>query len=410
MKMKSFFPKIYLIVLALMMILYYFLRSPDNIFFAQLQMESDAMTIVNYYIPRQIKLEDHPREPLLKLPEFKSNHPRYGTLILGNGNDSLFTIILDESKQEGFSYLYIDKNNNEDLTDDGEPFWDEDKITYWTKDVLLDVRYENNPQAAVPYQVSFYRYKNRLDDVIVAYRNCYRKGQIALKDTTYKIAILDDDLDGFFHDINQGAIIIDVNHDGVLDGNTDSPELLEFAQPDQAFNVQGYSYKIKYVSPSGDKITLALADTLVPPKEVLSTGIPAPDFTSTAINGQIVELTAWQGKVILVDFWATWCKPWEKELRNLKNVYFRYHRQGFEIIGVSLDYDLDTLQEYIKKNQIPWPQIADGQGWSMPLVQLYRVHALPKNFLIDRNGIIRYKDVFGRNLSTKVRELIHEPF
>ncbi|RMD85527.1 MAG: hypothetical protein D6813_16155, partial [Calditrichaeota bacterium] len=261
MKMKSFFPKIYLIVLALMMILYYFLRSPDNIFFAQLQMESDAMTIVNYYIPRQIKLEDHPREPLLKLPEFKSNHPRYGTLILGNGNDSLFTIILDESKQEGFSYLYIDKNNNEDLTDDGEPFWDEDKITYWTKDVLMDVRYENNPQAAVPYQVSFYRYKNRLDDVIVAYRNCYRKGQIALKDTTYKIAILDDDLDGFFHDINQGAIIIDVNHDGVLDGNTDSPELLEFAQPDQAFNVQGYSYKIKYVSPSGDKITLALADT-----------------------------------------------------------------------------------------------------------------------------------------------------
>ncbi|MFQ5677768.1 MAG: peroxiredoxin family protein, partial [bacterium] len=258
---------------------------------------------------------------------------------------------------------------------------------------------------AVPYPVTFYRYKSRLQNSIIAYRNGYRKGFITLRDSTYKIALFDDDLNGLFDEADRGAFVIDLNHDGVLDGEIDSQEYFSLSSP---FVAQGLSYKVKRISPSGDQLVMTTADTVVSPQTSLSTGDSAPQFQAMDLNEKIVDLADYQDKVVLIDFWATWCKPWEKQLAELRRSYNRYHARGFEIIGMSLDYDLDYLREFIRLNKIDWPQISDGSGWDMPVVETYQLSALPRNFLLDREGTIRYKNLYGRNLSAKVFELLNE--
>lgn len=406
-KMKNFLPPAFLVVLAALMLLSFVLKTNRNEFVTELAMESDAMAIVNYYYPKRIVLQDTPVERNLTLPQFKSPNPKFGALILGNSPDSLVSLALDESQDHSSSLLYIDKNNNEDLTDDGEPDWDEDKNVYLTKEALVDVYYENGKKkAAVPYHISFYRYKYRLLDSIVAFRNGYRKGYITLQNTIYKIAVLDDDLNGLFNKWEKGALIIDINRDGILNGSTDSDEYYPLSSH---FNIHGVTYEVKRIAPAGDLITLSVADTTVLPKVTLSAGVQAPSFRLTAQDGQVIDLINLKGKVVLLDFWASWCKPWEKQLPFLKHIYSRYHHRGFEIVGLSLDYDFGLVKEFVDTHKLKWPQIATGAGWEMPLVKTYKVEAIPRNFLLDRNGIIRYKDVRGKNLELSIRELLNEP-
>lgn len=403
--MKKYALLISVSVTALLLILWFAL-SDSYEYKTQLAMESDAMSIVNYYVPRRIRLQDHPTELNLKLPQFRFTGARFGTLVVGNGSDSLVTIALDESAIKDTSYIFIDKNNNEDLTDDGDPFWGDDMQSYWTKEELIDVNYRDGVEKAVPYPVTFYRYKNRLDDSIVAFRSGYRKGFITLQDSTYKIGLFDDDLDGLFDEPQKGAIVIDINRDGVLNGDIDSPEYFILST---SFNLQGSAYAVKEISPSGDQITLKKSDAAPSPKTSLQPGVPAPSFKIADIQGKIIDLDEYKNKVVLIDFWATWCNPWERDLENLKTNFKRYYPRGFEIIGINLDYDLDFLREFLGQNGITWPQISNGLGWEMPLVDVYRVSALPKNFLLDREGVIRYKDLRGDNLRAKIYELLNEP-
>ncbi len=405
--MKKFLPPVFLFVLIGLVLFSWLSRIDRNEYTAELAMESDAMAIVKYYYPKQVILTNTPDEAKLVLPEFKSPQPVFGTLVLGNSSDSLITLALDESLKDGFSYLYIDKNNNEDLTDDSDPFWDEDKKEYWSKEELIDIYYkDSNSRAAVPYPVKFYRYKIRHQNSIVAFRNGYREGFISLKDTAYKMAIIDDDLNGLFNVSEKGAIIIDINGDGILNGHPDSPEYFLLTSP---FNVNGITYRTKNISPAGDVITLVISDSVVMPKVALESGVEAPLFRTTSVADETIDLNGYKNKVVLLDFWATWCKPWENERTYLQRIYNRYQSRGFEIIGLNLDSNPAVLLDYLKTNKINWPQVSDGRGWDMSVVELYQVQAVPKNYLLDRKGIIRYKDLHGVNLRNKIDELLNEP-
>jgi len=338
------------------------------------------------------------------LPE-SSGKRQFGLLALGNDVDSLFSLVL-ETKRNGSQLLFIDKNNNEDLSDDENEEWTETK-SFLTKEELIEVTYlEDGEEHIVPYPVVFYKYKNKLPDVIAAYRNGYRKGAITLEETSLKMAIFDDDLNGLFHERDRGVMVVDLNGDGVLDGSTDSEEYLALGA---MFNYLGKAYTVHNVSSSGNKVTLAERKIQNFPNKILKIEQRAPAFRSQAIDGRIVDISNYKNKVVLVDFWATWCKPWERGLAERKNLYQRYNSRGFEIIGISLDYDLTHLQNYLSTNKIKWPQLADGNGWDMPLFNLYRLKSLPKSFLLDRNGIIRYRDLQGAQLQAKVRELLNEP-
>jgi len=117
----------------------------------------------------------------------------------------------------------------------------------------------------------------------------------------------------------------------------------------------------------------------------------------------------WKGKVILVDFWATWCGPCLGELPRVKQMYAQYHGQGLEVLGVSCDNSGSDLRTFLKANpDMPWPQLFDDKtaGWH-PLATAYGITSIPTMFLIDRKGILRTVDARSQ-LETMIPKLLGE--
>ena len=134
----------------------------------------------------------------------------------------------------------------------------------------------------------------------------------------------------------------------------------------------------------------------------------AIDFQVKDLNGNPLSLKKYRGKVILLDFWATWCGPCLVEMPNVKRVYQKYKDQNFQIIGISLDTSRSNLRSYLRREGITWPQFFDGAGWKNSIAQKYGVNSIPRMYLIDGDGLIRKKNVRGRALEVAVAELVRE--
>jgi peroxiredoxin len=141
---------------------------------------------------------------------------------------------------------------------------------------------------------------------------------------------------------------------------------------------------------------------------VTAVGKEFAPFKETATDGTVVDLSAYRGKVVLVDFWATWCGPCVAELPHVKEAYSKYHAQGFEVIGISLDSQAEQLAAFTKERQMPWPQLFDGKGFEGKVPQAYGIWRLPSTFLLNRDGKIAAKGLRGDALAKKVAELLEK--
>lgn len=135
-------------------------------------------------------------------------------------------------------------------------------------------------------------------------------------------------------------------------------------------------------------------------------GNPAPDFTLNTPEGKPLSLSSFKGKVLLVDFWASWCRPCRKENPHLVKIYKKFHEEGLEILSVSLDSDKVNWKKAIKKDGLIWNHVSDLKGWYNEAAQLYAITMVPHVVLIDKDGIIVAKDLRGVALEEKVAELI----
>jgi thiol-disulfide isomerase/thioredoxin len=147
------------------------------------------------------------------------------------------------------------------------------------------------------------------------------------------------------------------------------------------------------------------ADDLLKKVEIQKTlvaGKPFPDFEEKDLNGNPLSIHKYKGKVVLVDFWATWCGPCMAELPNVLKAYQKYHDKGLEIVGINLDRDKETLQRFLKKNEMTWAQFFDGKVWQGAMPEKYGIIGIPTMYLLDKDGRILARDIQGEALEIEL--------
>lgn len=134
-------------------------------------------------------------------------------------------------------------------------------------------------------------------------------------------------------------------------------------------------------------------------QKTLTVGNKFPDFEEKDLAGKPLSVANYKGKVVLVDFWATWSEPCVQQLPLVMRTYAKHHAEGLEIIGISLDQDQKKLKDFTKEMKMQWSQYFDGKSWDNKLAAKYGILEIPSTFLLDGNGTI-----IGRNLQGNALE------
>ncbi len=143
------------------------------------------------------------------------------------------------------------------------------------------------------------------------------------------------------------------------------------------------------------------------PANKTAIGAMAPELAFKDPDGNVRKLSDLKGKIVLIDFWASWCGPCRRENPNVRNIYAKYHDQGFEIYSVSLDRDAANWKKAIADDGLVWPNhVSDLKQWQSEGAAIYGVRSIPSTFLLDREGRIVAKDLRGSALENAVKELI----
>jgi len=305
-----------------------------------------------------------------KAPEGLSA-PGYGTLKFGEAS---FGFILDEPAG-GAARLYVDSNGNGDYTDDPATNWAARTNNGMTMS-SGSAQVKLNGQLAT---LAAYRFDkndpNRaaLKNTLLYYGDFGFEGTGKFGTSTFKVAFSGTPSD-------DGFIWIDRNGNGKSDGRSENYAV---AKP---FNLGGKVYQLKASGNTYEIGTSTEKVDEIPLPPDLTVGAMAPKFSMKATDGTMVNFPeTFKGKVVMMDFWATWCGPCIAELPNVKKAYAKYHDKGFEVLGISFDQEnaLDKLTKFTQDNQMPWRQLYEGKYWNTTIGTQYGVEAIPFVLLVD---------------------------
>jgi len=370
-----------------------------------------ASVKIGGYRPQRLVLSADQPATITKLPQ-GLKAPAFGILPIGAGGKPGVTyhIVVDEPEGAAAS-LYIDSNGNGDLTDDAAADWkaretpgkDGAKFTQYNGGGAVELAFGGSK---LPAHVNMYRFdktdpaRAAYKDVVLYYADYAYEGQMTFGGKTLKVMLVDDLTTGDFRGAEiketpgkDGApatksssgvrLLVDANGNGKFERRGEDYDVR------QPFNIGGTTYEIADMDASGASFKLvrseaSVAEILPPPDH--SVGQKVTAFTATDTAGKPVKFPGdYKGKIVMIDFWATWCGPCMGEVPNLVKNYEAFHNEGFEVLGISLDHEktLEKIAPVTKEHGMTWRQVADGKYWKADIAQLYVVNAIPAAYLVD---------------------------
>ena len=168
-------------------------------------------------------------------------------------------------------------------------------------------------------------------------------------------------------------------------------------QKDRRVSLQSMVIIVLIVILIGILILLQTKDTFYNPSDgpQLAKGLPAPNFSLPCLGGQMVSLTDYRGKVVLLNIWATWCPPCVEEMPSMEKLYQELKGEGFEILAISIDESgAQDVRPFMKKHQLSFPALIDSKG---TIKGIYQITGVPESFIIDKEGILVEKVIGPRN-------------
>jgi thiol-disulfide isomerase/thioredoxin len=375
-------------------------------------LSTGAMTKMGGYMPQRLELSPEKPATLKKAPE-GLEAPLYGMLVLGPKDAweperrPKYLVIVDEPDGKP-ARLFIDANRNGDLTDDPAAEWKQKP--YKGVESQEFTQYEGGGSVelgdanAFPVRLGMYRFDKNdagraaLKNVLLYYCDYAREGTVELGGKTYKAMLTDDRCSGDFRgrapapkdgredggeEPSGVRLCIDVNGNGKFDSRG---ERFDARQP---FNIGGVTYEVADLTPTGDEFRIfksskTVAAIATPPDHGVGKVITA--FKATKMDGKPVAFPSdYKGRVVLLDFWATWCGPCMMEMPNVVEAYGKFHEHGLEVLGISLDQkdSAEKVTAVTGKSHMPWPQVYDGKYWKAEVADLYAINSIPRAFLVD---------------------------
>jgi len=359
---------------------------------------------LNYYYPMRLTLSADKPEGIKAVPADLSV-PLYGKLQIGLAEaPATYFVIVDEPEGKP-SRLFVDANANGDLTDDPPATWkgrngkatDGTILTNYSGGADLQLAYGSEK---LTLHLCFYRFDvhdpSRANYVnnLFYYRDYGRVGEVSLAGKTYKAMLVDDSASGDFRPPRSAAksmvkLFLDLNGDGKFEM---SGESFDASQP---FKVGEAVYEVSGLDAAGGTFQIAKSSKPVPeeakseprvPRVHLAAGSKALPFEAKTTDGLAIHFPeSYKGKLVLLDFWATWCPPCRAEVPHMAEVYEKFHGKGLEVLGISLDQAnaSELLAKFTKENHMPWPEVYDGEYWKSAVAQTYSINSIPHPFLVD---------------------------
>lgn len=321
---------------------------------------------------RPLRAEMDKSEDLFQVRPMDLVAPKYGVFEIDGGK---WGFILDEP-EEGAARLYVDANGDGDLTNDPEVKWD--KVTRNNQTMYegsVEVDFGNGQRGTL----GLYRFdpndpqRAALKNVLMFYADYGTEVNFKLDGQEFSCFVTG-------RPNERSAFWID------RDGNGRRSAKREMVSVGKPFNFTGTTYLVEFANGALSMNVAAEALPIMPLPPDTSIGQPAIPFSATTTEGSEIHFPqSYEGKIVMLDFWATWCGPCVAEIPHMKKAYDEWHEHGFEILGISFDRPdmAEKVAEFTQTREMPWPQIYEGKYWDTTLGEMYDVAAIPFVLLVD---------------------------